>query len=99
MLEYSETIRKICEKLWDSEDPDCKEAEEYGFKEDIITLFEDCFDYESFCKWLAKNDCNPANHFRDAEIANRCDCDTTQEWKAIIEDALFYNSEFACVSW
>ena len=94
-----EIIEKICEKLWDSEDPDCKEAEEYGFKEDIIRLFRDCYDYESFCKWLANNNCNPANHFREADISYYRDCDNEYEWEAICDDALFYNSEYACVRW
>lgn len=98
-MDQYRTIKLMCEKLWDSEDPDCLNAEDYGFKEQIIELFADCYDYEDFCKWLAKNDCNPANHFRNATIEYRGDCEDEREWEALCEDSLFYNDEFACMQW
>ncbi len=98
-MEQWEVIRKMCEKLWDSEDPDCREAEDYGFKEQIIELFSECYDYEDFCKWLAKHDCNPAWGFREAEVCYIKDCEDEREWETACENALFYNDEFACVRW
>jgi len=94
-----EMIRKICEALWDSEDPDCAEAEEYGFKEQIIQLFEECYDAKSFLDWLAKNECCIANNFREAEITSKEECENEEEWESICEDSLFYNDEYACVRW
>ena len=94
-----EVIRKICESLWDPEDLDCAEAEEYGFKDQIINLFTECYDAEGFLAWLAKNDCNPANHFREAEIVERSDYDSLEEWQSAQEDALFSNDEYICVRW
>lgn len=98
MKDY-EVIRTICERLWDPENNDCKAAELAGFKNDIIRLFEDCYTLEDFCKWLAKNDCNPAKGFDDADIYFKDDCDTDEEWGAICDDALFYNDEAAIVRW
>ena len=98
MKDY-EVIETICKKLWDSENTDCATAEELGFKQSIINLFVDWYSLEEFCKWLAKNDCNPAKGFSDVEIAYKNDCDDDLEWGAICDDALFYNDDCAVVSW
>ena len=98
MTDY-EIIEKICNALWDSEDADCKAAEEYGFKDQIILLFADCYDYGSFCKWLAKHDCNPAHGFNDAEIRERSDYDSDEEFEDAKMDALLSNDKYLCMSW
>ena len=98
MREY-EVIRTICEKLWDSEDSDCALAEEYGFKDQIIMLFAECYDYEYFCEWLAKNNCNPAEGFSNAEINCREDYDSDEEFEEAKDDALFYNDDYICIRW
>ena len=98
-----EMIRKICEALWDSEDPDCKAAEEYGFKEQIIQLFEDCYDAKGFLDWLANHDCCIADGFRYAEIVSKeeysADGWDEEDWNSACEDSLFYNDEYACMRW
>lgn len=98
MRDY-EVIEKICECLWDSEDEDCMLAEEYGFKEQIIELFRECYDYEGFCKWLADHDCRIAYEFKQAEIHSRCDYESEEEWEDASDDALFRNEHYLCMRW
>lgn len=98
MKEY-EVTRIICEKLWDSEDKDCALAESYGFKDQIIQLFEDWYDAKDFLAWLAKNNCNLAEGFSSAEVNCREDYDSDEEFEAAKEDALFYNDDYICIRW
>ena len=97
MMRDYEVIKEVCEALWNSDDPDCYEAEEYGFKENIIELFTEYYDGSSFLEWLAKNNCNPANHFREAEVVEKPD--DPEEWAEIQENALFFNNDYACIQW
>ena len=94
-----DVIGKICEKLWNSEDDDCKAAEEYGFKENIIELLKDCYDYEDFCKWLARHECNPADGFRNAEVYEKSEYDSEEDWNEACDNALFSNDEYVCIYW
>lgn len=94
-----EVIHNICVGLWDPDDIDCKCADEYGFTDNIIELFTDCYDYEGFCKWLAVNNCCPANNFRNAEVYAREDYETEEDWEEACENALFYNDEYVCMQW
>ena len=98
MTDY-EIISKICNALWDSEDKDCKAAEEYGFKDQVILLFTDCYDYGSFCKWLAKHECNPWHLFSEADIRSRSDYETDDEFEEAKYDGLMANDDYIVISW
>ena len=98
-MEDYKVVKILCEKLWDSEDPDCKYAEEYGFKDAIIKLLHTYYDAEEFSRWLVKNDCNPANRFREADIRERSDYDSDEDFEFAKDDCLFANDDYICVRW
>lgn len=65
------TIKNICEGLiarYDHNDPDYKAAESAEVLDQIVELFADCYDAESFLEWLDKHDGDILIDFRFAQI-------------------------------
>ena len=65
------TIKNICEGLiakYDQNDPNYKAAQEADMLDNIVELFADCYDAESFLEWLDKHDGDILVDFRFAEI-------------------------------
>lgn len=94
----SEYIRNLCERLWDSEDPDCKFAEELGFKDELISLFADNDDSYSFIRWLNDHNFNIAYGFRDCDYEYIEDIPEDElEFKKA--NALTYNDKVIIMNW
>ena len=98
MLNYFDTV-EILNRLWDSDDVDCRTAETYGFRDDIIDLLATCYSDRELLEWLNRYDFCPAGDFRFADISYRTE-HTAEEWEHIIDgNCLFYNDNYACISW
>ena len=89
-----EKVGMLFDKLigeYDKEDVDYKAAEPY--LEQIRMLFVDCYDYESFCVWLADHDFDVLVNFRYANIKDKCEFESEEEFEEAKEDALMISDD------
>ena len=103
MTEY-ENNRLLLEALIEKmpeDDPDKKEAELHGFIEPIIELFTECYDSQQLVEWLNEHNMEPLADFRYADIRERSEYDTEEDWEEAKEDALLISDdgEAICLSW
>lgn len=83
------------------DDPDFKDALEYGFAEQIVNLFLDCYCGSNFIRWLNEHDFDLFDSFRFADIAFKEDYESEEEWEDAKNNALMINDDktAVCLSW
>ena len=78
-------------EAYDKEDPDYQSAE--PFLSSIKQLFECCYSYSGFCKWLADHDMDILINFKNADIVRKEDYKNSDDWEEAKEDALLVSDD------